>query len=649
MFFLENSISSIISDASRSLAAWICEFVYGLIITLCNLFNELSLVSFWNNTMVKTIYNRVGLILSIYMLFRTLFWLIQLLIDPDKVADKEKGVFNLVKRAVIMVVMLALAPSVFNVMAYMQSRVIESNIIPRILLVNNFDDSNNFGTVLASELLFTFFADDYSPLYVDDPGLSNLKKDILRKEKIFNLQSYVNVDEGGFANSGYAIEFDSLFAIVVGLFTCWMLLVYCLDVAVRAVQLIFLKLIAPIPIMSYLTPNKESVFTRWTKQVITTYLDLFIRLIILNFIVVLCSSVISGGTFEYIGNLGSITKVLIVLGLLLFLNRAPKLVQELIGKPNAASLGYGPMGASGSLIAGTALGAGIGVAGGALGGFATGGIRGAISGATGGLIGGTARGLSGGMNAQPGQFGKSADAIMKKQVRANRMNNMQRAMGMNAIDRFKEDIAHNTGGLGYMEKTTAKVNYGKKVKETLQGNDRVRGAEAAFSSVMTDASSRYAGMSMAQMESQLAYDSLGNAFMIAERDADGNFVMEQYDTGRREMRSLGMDENGSEMFEEVAVMDKRIKRKQATIGEVKANVDEAYDIAYREDYKKISNMINNYNRLAGTNFDINSRWTDYKDANGNEVKGVKSHFNADKAADSRIGDGFVGPYGGRMK
>ena len=77
---------------------------------------------------------------------------------------------------------------------------------------------------------------------------------------------------------------NGIFAVIVGGVIAYLLVLYCIDVGTRAVQLAFLQIIAPIPIIGYIAPKKDGIFQKWTKQCITTYLDLFIRTAIIYFI-----------------------------------------------------------------------------------------------------------------------------------------------------------------------------------------------------------------------------------------------------------------------------------------------------------------------------------------------------------------------------
>ena len=80
----------------------------------------------------------------------------------------------------------------------------------------------------------------------------------------------------------YDYDFNYIFAAVVGVIMILILLGITLSVAVRVFKLFLLEMLAPIPIISYIDPksSKSGAFSAWTKQVIMTFVDIFIKLIL---------------------------------------------------------------------------------------------------------------------------------------------------------------------------------------------------------------------------------------------------------------------------------------------------------------------------------------------------------------------------------
>ncbi len=145
---------------------------------------------------------------------------------------------------------------------------------------------------------------------------------------------------------------------LAGIFAAYVLFLYCLDVAVRAIKLAFYQIIAPIPIMLRITKKKD-IFNNWLGAVTRCYLEVFTRLIVLYFGMYLISNVFallfealdsnniayniwSGGrsAFDIGGKLSLwlLVKANIVLAVFAFMKKAPEIVQEIFPSKNKFSL-----------------------------------------------------------------------------------------------------------------------------------------------------------------------------------------------------------------------------------------------------------------------------------------------------------------------
>ena len=368
------------------------------------------------------------------MVFKLSFSLIQSLVDPSKFTDEKKGFGGIIKRSVISIVLLGITPSIFNMAFDLQNLVVGSanntdNIIYKLIVGKApSKDAESFGHVIASELYFGFYTEN-EPLklnqglevtYPDSGGVQlevhdyeYLKTQILEDHMSFSdTVDYISITNAG----QYVIKWDGLFAIGFGLFMVYILITYCISVATRVIQLAYLQLIAPVPILSYIS-DPEGSFKNWTKQCMTTYLDLFIRLAIIYFIITVSTQILQA--FSEVGSVfyestgleaGSGTAKwvsrFLIIGLLMFGKRVPELLKDLF--PNfgggAASIGFGlknpkkmledipGMGiAKGAATfgLGTVVGGAAGMASGIKNGY---GVRGKIAGAFGGFN----RGIAGG-------------------------------------------------------------------------------------------------------------------------------------------------------------------------------------------------------------------------------------------------------------
>lgn len=132
-------------------------------------------------------------------------------------------------------------------------------------------------------------------------------------------------------------EFNYLLAFLAGCFAFYMFLCYTLSIGVRVAKLGFLQIVSPIAtIMRIIPKKKEAIFDKWLKNVIDTYLDVFIRLAIIYFAmfaISLIPDVINTlfTSFESLYTVRLLSIVVVILGVLMFAQEAPKLLKEFIG------------------------------------------------------------------------------------------------------------------------------------------------------------------------------------------------------------------------------------------------------------------------------------------------------------------------------
>lgn len=376
----------------RQLLFWLDSLIYDLIIKLYNMFNTLCSVRLMNGNVVSSIATRIGMILGIIMLFRVVLAFINMLIDPDKVSDKNSGAVSVIKKILIVIVMLGVSNFVFDTLYYVQYSVINSGAISKILLPAipvNEDGSEftNFGGLLAEETLYAFYhVDDFE---VDDSGdsddsdnpteeieyckdiIEQFRSDIVQENPNFNLgniclNATVNVkisgDEENNESEDFIVSYNGLLATAAGIGIAYFLFMYCIHVGIRMVQLMVLEIIAPMAFISYLSPKQDNMFSKWIKIYFATYIDVFIRVAIINLVTMIISAMFANGggldSFTFWNDLGDVSMgqrgfyiVIIILALLAFAKKAPELLKELI-PASASKLGFGEDPLAGGLIGG---------------------------------------------------------------------------------------------------------------------------------------------------------------------------------------------------------------------------------------------------------------------------------------------------------
>lgn len=372
MFILSvilDDVKIAILTAIRTLFLDLCTVIYKLIVYVMEIFFQLGEAKLLSDTTIQGIYTRIGLILGLFMIFRLMFAGIEYLINPDTMLDKQKGAGNLIKKVLIVVVLLGSTQFLFEKAYDIQHLLIEDNIIAKVILQKDVSTADDAGSELAYQLFSSFYVyDNNAPdtvennfcqkltVFNDTTGKEN-SESILRKqfkESPPNLNdvyycialTYEGENYDGDKVDKFVINFSGLVATVVGIVVLWTLMVYTVQVGIRAIQLAYLQLIAPIPIMSYLMPKGDDILKKWGTQCLTTFLDFFIRLAILYFVVLIIQELdVQLDTIEYTGKwkLGTIyLRVVIIIALLIFAKRVPNLLKEIFpSMGGAASLSFG--------------------------------------------------------------------------------------------------------------------------------------------------------------------------------------------------------------------------------------------------------------------------------------------------------------------
>lgn len=377
--FLFGDIGKIIQQAIRTFFGTLAATIYTVISYLYDVFILIAKAEILNSDLVQSIYRSVGMILGLFMIFKLTFSLIQALIDPEKLTDKKNGFSSIIMRSVIAIVLLGITPSLFKEAFKLQNLLIgvnnsNDNIIYKLILQNKIGvNSSDMGQKLAADLYFSFYTDEEFPKYDLGTGkydekleerfqrinYETLKENVTTRAKKSDGESNWNFYDtiGPLTirrDSQFVIEFNEIFINVVGTFILYMLFIYCFQVAARVFKLAFLQLIAPIPILSYIS-DPDGSFKKWIKQCTSTYLDLFLRLIIIYFVMYLSSDVLDqlNSTDSILmnsingQNLSFFTivliKIFLVIGLLIFAKKVPELIEDIFPnlKGGAAGFGFG--------------------------------------------------------------------------------------------------------------------------------------------------------------------------------------------------------------------------------------------------------------------------------------------------------------------
>lgn len=340
----------------RGLFAFFDSLIYTLISWLFRaVFN---LANFELYGVYEDMMDRVYVILGIFMLFKITVSLITYLADPDKINDKEQGISKLITRIITVMVMLIGLPTFFSLMTEAQNKILP--VIPRIIINSPTTLSSDDVTGI-SEKLATTMLNGFAHVKT---GCSNAAI-----SKPFDFLKVVNdsCESADDSNSdAYAYDYLPIVSTITGVIMIYVIFSFCISVAIRAFKLIILRSISPIPVLSYIDPKAEKdggAFSTWKKTFFSTWLELFINLGLIYFIIYIIDMLLSGdmykGFFDGVNFLdGVFLLAFLLIGLLMFARQAPQFIFDALGIKNKGNfsrmLGLGAAAVGGVGAAGAA-------------------------------------------------------------------------------------------------------------------------------------------------------------------------------------------------------------------------------------------------------------------------------------------------------
>ncbi len=359
---IPSNLIGIGTNLLRLIFSFIAVKLYEVMISLYNVFDVLCFTRLLDSEALGNLSQRIGLILGLIMLFYVVFAFIKLMVNPDQLTDGSKGAVGIIKKVLIVIVMIGVSSFVFETLFTLQSVIVKNHLITRIVLpyeVNEEEYNNKMGNVLAAELFYAFYHVDDA--FYDESGekLSSdwendndvktcetiawtLKNDIydtgdffLTDACLYDTTPINNAHTGDAPR--YIIYFNWLFSIAMGIAVDYFLISYCIAVGVRMIRLLVLEVISPMAFVSYLLPKDDTFFKKWLKSYFSTYLDVFIRIGIINFVLFIGITVLSQGKeWEFWihvgkqnGQLNYLLIAFMIVALLSFAKKAPDLLKEL--------------------------------------------------------------------------------------------------------------------------------------------------------------------------------------------------------------------------------------------------------------------------------------------------------------------------------
>lgn len=388
----------IIVEAIQSAIFWLLLTIDAIVYSFINWVYQVILLLaqgdiFRNSTVVDQLVNRIYIIIGVIVLFLVAYSLLKSMVNPDEGLKGKDSPVKIIQNVLISIVLIAIVPTVFDFAMEFQNSFLLNNTLGKIILgtgtvispegeevveIDSEDAIANGGMTMASTVFRAFFTPkqvEGENVCIGDPNLDSKGctevtiNDVPYStwwNNMINSNNFYMITQ---ANDEVINDIDYRFIIstAAGIFVLIVLISYCIDLAVRMVKLALYQLIAPLPILLRIVPQDtaKKVFDNWIKATLSTYLEVFIRLGILYFVVLIINvfvtnvGTIFGTTVNNIGTVNPIivliAQALVILGIILFMKQAPQIIKELTGL-DSGKYGFfsGLKEAAGALKTGTA-------------------------------------------------------------------------------------------------------------------------------------------------------------------------------------------------------------------------------------------------------------------------------------------------------
>lgn len=382
-------------DLIRLIFGVLSRYVYDFIAKITDIFYDIALVLNVNgegiSKLANSITDKLFVVILIYMIFRGTITMLSYLVDPESFQDKAKGGATFIKKVLISIVLLISINPIFNLLGTIQADIIDSDIVTNLFngnktntvfetdggqtiyfmsmsprcddgyLVATFSKGEHLSLETLKPFIQPYGQTDMAnligePVYYCGADMTDLFNGNYNDFKYIDSDpdstyqtmsgilsprtsamdylgpSVYNSTNGTWPDQHeYNIDFNFFFCLVVGIVILLVLISFTFDVVIRAFNLVVLKVLAPVPIIAYMSPKGKDaeMLGIWIKKVISTWASLFIRLIALEFALAIISIICDGGVLPD-NSFGFIESLFVIFGALMFAKKLPQLLEEII-------------------------------------------------------------------------------------------------------------------------------------------------------------------------------------------------------------------------------------------------------------------------------------------------------------------------------
>lgn len=372
---------NIIESGFAKLGIWIITGIYHVIALIFQLFLILSTGTIVDSSTYQVLLSNIYVLLGVFLLFFVAFAFLKGMIDPDDKKTTEstkKTIINFVTSFV----MIALLPTVFAFLFDLQTSIItRQNTIGKLFGYGSSSEGTTTVSVpeeikvgsyqMVNSVMNAFLyvnpdenADISSCANVQTSSdLHNCEANVCSTDKMnfvnFDAEDSCGENKHSFNNtvayvnqtgkfSSYRIfgeeiadgkvEFNFILALIGGIIVGYVAFSFCFDMALRMVKLAYYQIIAPVPIFMRIMPNSNmsGTFNTWTKKTLSCYFEVFVRVLVFYFAIYLVNGMMDSSLMANITDMAGwfmalLAKAFIIMGIVMFMKQAPKLISEITG------------------------------------------------------------------------------------------------------------------------------------------------------------------------------------------------------------------------------------------------------------------------------------------------------------------------------
>ncbi len=361
----------------RQIVGIIDGLLYGLGAELYGLMMDIASAKVFSNDTIQNVSMRVYQLLGLVMLFRLIFAFLTYVINPEDMTDKNKGYTKIVKKIFTSLALVIITPWLFTQSRNLQIYIINDRLIEYFIFGTTGSSDARPGYTLMYTVAKTFYVpyscadadckekqdtksalctgvawDENLPKFTEQSGKHILDTSSSAFGKCgygADDQDYANrlwnathPDNDGkyqlitltglardYSGDNFKINFQWPFvgSTLVGGFICYVLLIMCMDIALRSVKLSFYEMIAPVPILSNLgfKDGKDSMLNKWFHEVLKTYADLFTRVAGLQISIFAIQELVNNGLAKNDNNI--FVTLFLIIGALMFAKKLPDILK----------------------------------------------------------------------------------------------------------------------------------------------------------------------------------------------------------------------------------------------------------------------------------------------------------------------------------